>query len=167
MLCSKLEYNMCISKFSDEKLLLELKNRNLLTNSKTNDLVLNNYTDTVKVILTYGEPIDELKCRECKETKDSAHYSFYQARVDNKGYLMRSNALCDTCSKQLNEQRKKVLNLADIPEKPKLGDTCPNCLNEWIGNWHRHHVGDEFVAYICGHCNMSFNDQRTKLNLIK
>jgi|LauGreDrversion4_2_1035121.scaffolds.fasta_scaffold20996_1 hypothetical protein len=157
---------MCISNYSTEELLLELKNRNLLTNSKSNDLVLNNCTDNVKVILSYGEPNEQLKCRECRESKDSKHFAFYQARVDAKGYLMRSNALCDVCSKISNEQRKKVLDSADIPDKPKSGETCPNCLREWSGNWHRHHVGDDFIAYICGHCNMSFSDQRTGLNLI-
>lgn len=159
---------MNLSNLSNKELILELKKRNLLTKSKSNDLLLTGeYSQDIKIILTYGEPKNQMKCRECNEIKDSSYFSFYQARVDNKGYLMRSNALCTTCSDNSNKERKKVLNAAIIPTKPKSGDTCPNCLREWEGNWHRHHVGNDFISYLCGHCNMSFSDQRTQINLIK
>jgi hypothetical protein len=157
---------MCLSKISNEELIIELNNRDLLTNSKSNGMLLNELNNNVKVILTYGEPSDKMRCRECKEMKDADCFSFYQARVGSDGFLMRSNALCCDCSKENNKQRKEVFDNADIPPKPKSGDVCTNCEREWDGNWHRHHVGDEFIAYICGHCNMSFSDQRNKKNLI-
>jgi hypothetical protein len=157
---------MCLSKISDVDLINELKKRGLLTNSKSNNTLLSKSEHGLKVILTYGEPIQKLKCRECGCMKDSDNFSFYQSRVDGNGYLMRANALCCECSKKTNKQRKEVLDNAHIPDKPNKGDVCLNCKREWNGNWHRHHVGQEFVAYICGHCNMSFSDQRNKINLI-
>lgn len=157
---------MCISKFTNEELVLELKKRNLMTNSKTNEIILSGNSQDIKIILTYGTPNIDLQCRECRETKSSENFSFYQARVDSKGYLMRSNALCNDCKNKTNEDRRKVFQNSVIPEKPNKGDSCPNCNREWEGNWHRHHVDDKFIAYICGHCNMSFSDQRNKVNLI-
>lgn len=158
---------MCLSNISNDQLINELNSRGLLTNSKSNDILLNNLNGDVKVILTYGEPSGEMECRECKEMKNADCFSFYQARVGADGFLMRSNALCCDCSKASNKQRKEVLDKADIPSKPKSGDVCFNCEREWGGNWHRHHVGDKFISYICGHCNMSFSDQRNKKNKIK
>jgi hypothetical protein len=156
---------MSVSQLSNEDLLKELKNRGLLTNSKTNDLVLSELTNTsVKVILTFGLPTEKMSCRECNEFKESDKFSFYQTRVSADGFLMRSNALCVECSKESNKKRKIVLDSADIPEKPKKGDVCINCDRSWNGNWHRHHVDDKYIGYICGHCNMSFNDQRNKTN---
>jgi hypothetical protein len=157
---------MCLSKISNGELINELNSRGLLTNSKSNNILLEGPNDNVKVILTYGEPSSKMKCRECKEMKNSDCFSFYQARVAADGFLMRSNALCRDCAKTSNKQRKEVLDNANIPTKPKSGDICPNCEREWSGNWHRHHVGDEFISYLCGHCNMSFSDQRNKKNLI-
>lgn len=157
---------MCLSNISDKDLINELNNRGLLTNSKSNIKILSDISEQIKVVLTYGEPKEKMKCRECKELKNAKHFSFYQGRIDANGYLMRSNALCHECAKKSNKQRKEVLDKADIPIKPKSGDICINCEREWNGNWHRHHVGDDFIAYICGHCNMSFSDQRNKKNLI-
>lgn len=153
---------MCLSKTSNKELINELTIRGLLTNSKSNSILLDNLNDNVKLILTYGEPSGNMKCRECKESKDVNCFSFYQARVGADGFLLRSNAICCECSKLSNKQRKKVLDNANVPPKPKSGDVCSNCEREWDGNWHRHHVGDKFIAYICGHCNMSFSDQRNK-----
>lgn len=158
---------MCLSEISTEEILLELKRRNKMTNSKTNNIILSNMSEkNIGVILTFGPPNNMLKCRECCELKNSNQYSFYQARVDSNGYLMRSNALCNDCNKESNKQRKQVLDNSQIPKKPKSGDICSNCNREWSGNWHRHHVGESFVSYLCGHCNMSFSDQRNKKKII-
>lgn len=158
---------MCLKKYSNNDLIKELHERGFMTNSFSNDLILSGNFETFKVILTHGEPKTEMKCRQCRLKKPSDQFRFYQARVDSNGYLMRSNALCNECSKKSNSERKKVLDSAIIPKKPKSGDICVNCNREWTGNWHRHHEEDRFVAYICGHCNMSFSDQRNKHNLIK
>ena len=158
---------MCLSKISTEELLKEISKRGITTNSKSNEIIMTEKCfDSVNIILTYGKPSGMMKCRECKEMKDTDCFSFYQSRVDSNGFLMRSNALCCDCSDVNNKQRKKVVDNAIIPSKPKIGDVCSNCEREWLGNWHRHHVGDKFVAYICGHCNMSFSDQRNKKNNI-
>lgn len=145
-------------------LIKEIHKRGLLTNAKTNRIIIDNLntkTD-VKVILTFGLPKECMECRECGECKDSKHFSFYLGRVDRSGYLMRSNALCDACTHQSNTDRNKVLSDADIPDAPEKGSTCENCNRKWLGNWHRHHVGDKFISWICGHCNMSFSDQRNR-----
>ena len=52
------------------------------------------------------------------------------------------------------------LDNSPISPKPKKGDECPHCERPWSGNWHRHHEGDKFIEWLCGHCNMSFSDQR-------
>lgn len=157
---------MCLSNISTEELLKEISKRNLTTNSKFNETTISKKSfNGISIIFTYGKPSGEMKCRECKEMKNVNCFSFYQSRVDSNGFLMRSNALCCDCSETTNKQRKEVLDNAIIPSKPKKGDICSNCEREWPGNWHRHHVGDKFVAYICGHCNMSFSDQRNKKNI--
>jgi hypothetical protein len=153
---------MCLSKVSNSELLKELSNRGLLTRAKSNTEVLKNMDSEYQVILTFGEPTTQMRCRECHSIKDSSSFSFYQGRVDANGYLMRSNALCYDCKQKSNKQRKLVLDSANIPDKPKDGDTCPNCDRPWEGNWHRHHVEDKFISYLCGHCNMSLSDQRNK-----
>jgi hypothetical protein len=144
------------------ELLDEIQRRGLLTNSKRNLEILNSDLTSLRVILSYGLPQNLLKCRDCGDLKSSNNFNFYQGRVDNKGFLMRSNALCSVCSLKSNNERKIVLSTVKIP-KPNPGDVCENCNRQWFGNWHRHHVGDKFLSYICGHCNMSFSDQRNKL----
>ena len=159
---------MCLSKYSNEDLLKEIISRGIITNSKSNDNIISGSSlNESLVILTKGIPTKKMRCRECDEMKDPTKYSFYKSRVDANGYLMRSNALCNECSEQTNKQRKKVLDNAIIPEKPKKGDVCENCKRSWDGNWHRHHIGDKFISYICGHCNMSFSDQRNKKIIIE
>lgn len=154
---------MCLSNISNEELLKEVALRGIMTNSKSNSVIISGFPlNSVSVILTKGLPQNEMMCRECRKMKDPSNYSFYKSRVNSEGYLMRSNALCSECSSKSNKQRKEVLDNADIPEKPSKGDICENCERSWDGNWHRHHVGEKFVAYICGHCNMSFSDQRNK-----
>ena len=158
---------------TNKELILELINRGLITNSPTNKLIGGEISldklssDDIRVILTKGKPTHTQQCRDCGQEYTSDHFTYYQARVDERGFLLRSNALCTSCSKKSNKSRKEVLDAADIPDKPKKGDTCPNCNRSWNGNWHRHHEGDKFIEWLCGHCNMTFSDQRTPVNLIK
>ena len=156
--------NNSINNITTEELILELNRRNLLTNSKGNELIVSNLSseDDVQVILTYGLPKGCNECRECGEYLESQNFSYYMNRVDQHGYLMRSNALCNDCGKKSNNERKKVFESAIIPKKPKKGSECPHCNRKWSGNWHRHHKGDQFINWLCGHCNMSFSDQRNK-----
>lgn len=148
----------------------KLKNANLLTNSDAHEKVIENFKnsnpDVLKFILTNGIPDGINQCRECRENLSAEEFSYYQLRVDSKGFLMRSNALCDSCSKKTNKDRKKVLDKDKdvIPPKPKRGTRCPKCKRAWHGNWHRHHNQDtqKFVQWLCGNCNMSFQDQRNK-----
>ena len=165
-MCRKLKY-LELSEIPLTDLLMEIKSRGLMTNSKKNEEIINSKSASIKIILSFGLPSEKLECRECGESKSPDNFTFYQGRVDNRGFLMRSNALCHYCMKKTNEQRKLVLDRANIPQKPKPGDVCINCNREWTGNWHRHHVGNEFISYICGHCNMSFSDQRNKVVLKK
>lgn len=143
-------------------LIKELNNRGLLTQAKSNKIILESIDgdENINIILSKGLPTKKLECRECRGVLPSESFNYYSARVDKDGYLMRSNALCNTCSNESDKKRKKVLDSANIPNKPKKGDECPNCKRYWRGNWHRHHVGENFVSWLCGHCNMSFSDQR-------
>jgi len=147
-----------------------LKKNNLLTNSDTNDIAfkrfLNNETSIIKFILNNGVPEGINQCRECKENLSTDQFSYYQLRVDSKGFLMRSNALCKDCSKKSNKERNEVLNKdkAIIPKRPISGTRCPNCNRAWAGNWHRHHDKEtkKFIGWLCGNCNMALQDQRNK-----
>jgi hypothetical protein len=153
-----------IKNISTEELITELSKRNLITNSKSNDSILKNIdkTNDIQFILTYGIPKECMECRECRECLHPENFSYYMSRVDQKGYLMRSNALCNNCSKKTNKQRQKAFQNSIIPKKPIKGTECPHCNRKWNGNWHRHHEGDNFISWLCGHCNMSFSDQRNK-----
>lgn len=152
-----------LTKISTNELILELAKRGLFTSSKTNENILKNLYEesTTKLIITKGLPKENLECRECRQTLESDEFTYYLCRVDKNGYLMRSNAMCHNCIEKSNKTRKKVLKNVSDP-KPKKGDTCKNCNRLWFGNWHRHHVGDSFIGWLCGHCNMSFSDQRNK-----
>lgn len=143
----------------------ELNSRGLITNSKSNSIIINGLdgNSDLMFILTKGIPKEPMECRECKEVKDASVFSYYQSRVDQNGFLWRSNALCSECSTNSNKERKVVLDRANIPEMPKRGSECPNCKRKWRGNWHRHHVGEDFVDWWCGHCNTHLSDQRNKL----
>lgn len=155
---------MCIENFTTKEIIKELQKRGLITNAKSNDIVLNtlDLNENLKIILTRGIPTKNMECRECRNMLSPDKFSYYLSRVDQNGFLMRSNALCDVCTIKSNSQRKKVLDIADIPPKPKKGSECPNCNRSWSGNWHRHHEGDDFISWMCGHCNMSLSDQRNK-----
>ncbi len=160
------EKNDKIEIFSENDLIFELYRRDMFTKSKTNEKIIKDLVDNtnVKLILTYGYPSGMKKCRECGELLTSENFKYYLGRVDKNGYLMRSNALCNSCSKISNKQRQDVFekDKKKIPDKPKNNDICPSCDREWDGNWHKHHIDNDFICWICGDCNMSFRDQRNK-----
>ena len=160
------EENNKIEIFSENELIFELYRRDMFTKSKTNEKIIKDLVDNtnVKLILTYGYPKDMMECRECGLCLPPENFSYYLGRVDQNGFLMRSNALCNGCATKSNKQRKDVFENSIIPEKPKDGDICAFCSRAWYGKWHRHHIDDEFIAWYCGDCNMSFRDQRRKLN---
>lgn len=150
------------------KIIEKLKEHHLLTNSESHEKVIERFAngdaEVLQFILTNGIPPDINQCRECKENLSTDQFSYYQLRVDAKGFLMRSNALCNDCSKKTNKERKKVLDKFknEIPPKPKKGTRCPNCKRAWSGNWHRHHdkKTEKFIKWLCGNCNMALQDQR-------
>lgn len=173
-----------LNKISSIELLDELQKRcsdesrgtgvlNSTSNRKVLSDLINNPTMKFGIVLTYGYPSDvnvkNHKCRECGEIKDSSHFTYYLSRVDQDGNLMRSNAICDECSKGLNKKRSYVLKFENkngiIPDKPKYGDICPDCGRQWFGLWHRHHddTNKSFVRWECGNCNMKHSDQRTRV----
>lgn len=154
-----------LSTSSTVDLISELSRRGLLTNAKSNNEIIRtlDQNSKISVILTKGIPTNRMECRECRRTLNSYNFNYYLSRVDQNGFLMRSNALCYDCSSNSNRERKRVLENSIIPPKPECGDECPNCQRPWTGNWHRHHEGDKFIEWLCGHCNMSFSDQRNNL----
>lgn len=127
--------------------------------------------DGAKFIPTLGEMQAPAECSECRKMLPWDRFTYYQARVKSDGTLMRSNALCKSCSEKLNLARKKDLGneKENIPAKPKSGDVCPNCSRKWTGNWHRDHdyKTGEFIAWICGQCNMAMQDRRTPNQKLK
>lgn len=171
---------MELKDFSIKQLIDEINSRtsnidgNGLLNSTSNNKIYNLLKDnenlSIGISMTLGYPDtlshDKYKCSRCHEKKDYTKFSFYLSRIDSDGYLMRSNAICDTCSNEQNKKRQKILNEANdkglIPDKPNSGDICEGCGREWHGNWHRHHDDKthEFISWLCGHCNMSQSDQR-------
>ena len=154
-----------LQSYTDIQLIRELQQRGAFTSSPVNRKVIESCrNNNIKLIATFGagSPKGLQQCRECMQWKSDNNFSYYMARVKNTGFLSRSNALCSQCAKTSNKQRKEVLDNASIPPKPCDGDTFVNCNRQWSGNWHRHHVGDHFVSWLCGHCNMSFSDQRNK-----
>lgn len=123
------------------------------------------------LILHKGKPPGLHKCSRCHAMKDSSHFGYYSCRVDKKGYLMRSNALCFDCRNETNKERKDTLDKAKkagkIPPRPKPGDICPNCQRSWgtpenPRNWHRDHdaIQNIFRRWLCGDCNMALHDHR-------
>jgi hypothetical protein len=127
--------------------------------------------DAVGCVLHKGRPPGLHECSTCREKKDSSHFNYYNQRIDQHGYLMRSNALCKTCGDESSKERKKTLEKANkegkIPPKPEPGDICPNCNRNWGSietprNWHRDHdaIKNEFRRWLCGDCNMAQHDHR-------
>jgi hypothetical protein len=154
--------NMSLCDCSNDDLLMEIISRGLISNDLTMNRINQDNIKNFKFIYTHGIPDCDMICRECGELKHSSEFTFYNGRVDRHGYLMRSNAICDSCKTNLDSKRSFVLDAVKSITKPKKGDICDCCGREWHYNWHRHHEGDTFIGYICGHCNMSLNDQRNK-----
>lgn len=157
----------CLDYVSTIDLIEELKKRGMLTN--TNSKI--DINQVKGMIMHKGPNPHKQECRDCRQMRSSDYFSFYQQRVDKYGYLQRSNALCKDCKKKNEKQRKICLDKAtkkgQIPEKPKPGDKCPQCKRSWgtnkkPRNWHRHHIDDDFISWLCGDCNMSLHDQRHK-----
>lgn len=156
------------------KLIESLKSEGLLTRSPGNEIVFNRFKNSndkneiIKFILSSGEPSATQQCSECKENLSADQFSYYQARVDNKGYLSRTNALCQMCAKKLNKDRRDAFkkDKANIPKKPVPGTRCPHCKRAWSHSWHKHHSYEtgEFKAWICGNCNMALQDRRNPRN---
>jgi len=153
---------MCLTNVSNKELINELHNRGLVTPTTSRNKIISDISngEEFKIILTYGIPDGEFECRECGLFKPAEEFRHYQSRVNKIGYLHRSNAVCTTCSPEIDKPRQELFKNVKL-EKPKKGDSCPNCQRNWFGNWHRHHFND-VVIYICGDCNMSFRDQRRK-----
>ena len=168
-----------LTNISTKDLIDELAKRNSLPgtgllNSESNRVVYNQLAidemTPIGLSLTLGYPDtmshDKHACSRCHEKKPNTEFSYYLSRVSADGFLMRSNALCTDCSNKQNNKRSKILNEAHhmglIPDKPNSGDTCQGCDRKWFGNWHRHHDDNthQFIAWLCGHCNMSQSDQR-------
>ena len=127
--------------------------------------------DAVGCILHKGKPPGLHECSTCREKKESSYFNYYSQRVDQHGYLMRSNALCKLCTELSNRERKETLQKASqegkIPTKPIPGDICPKCTRHWGSaeaprNWHRDHdaIKNEFRGWLCGDCNMAQHDHR-------
>ena len=145
-----------------------IRELNLFTNSKTNQKVIDRFdSDTygeeiVNYVATSGIPKGHKECRQCMQNRPTSEFGYYQTRVNSEGYLMRSNALCINCKRSIDAERMKHFEDSDIPPRPKEGEICPRCNRKWTGNWHRHHTEEDgFIAWWCGNCNMSLQDQRT------
>ena len=142
-------------------LLQELYSRGIFTTARNVEEILSSGKG-VKLIPTYGKPTEKQQCRSCLKILNPEHFIYYQARVTASGYLQRSNAVCKDCTKKENKERQYAFDNSVIPAMPKPGSTCPHCKRKWFKKWHRHHVGDKFIDWLCGHCNMSFSDHRNK-----
>ena len=127
----------------------------MLTSALSNEIVFNRFRESedrdevIKFILTGGKPKETKHCSECREILSAENFAYYQARVSRTGFLSRSNALCDKCSKKINKERREIFKDKKIPPKPKAGTRCPNCPRGWSGNWHRPHdyVTHEFYDW--------------------
>ena len=153
---------MTIKDYGTAELIDELYERGIFTTATYHKKILPGKSHTIKLIATLGEPPDTFECRECRRQLCSTQFSYYQARVTSTAYLQRVNALCKECTRSSNKQRQKVLKKAAIPPRPKGGAHCPHCDRSWPGQWHRHHMGEDFKGWLCGLCNMSLHDQRNK-----
>ena len=113
--------NNYIKDITTEELVLELSRRNLLTNSKGNELIVGNLTNEndIKVILTYGLPKDCNECRECGECLESQHFSYYMNRVDQNGYLMRSTLYVVIAVRKVIVKEKRYLKIQSFRKNQK------------------------------------------------
>ena len=81
-----------------------LKQHNLLTSTPTNEKVYEKFlkeNGKIKFILTHGIPEGQHICSKCDKYLLSDQFNYYMARVDQEGYLSRSNAICKECSKKI------------------------------------------------------------------
>lgn len=144
------------------ELILELRRRGMLTRFRGHDAMLQT-PEELKVILTRGVPSTPKECSRCGELKERENYHHYQSRVNaGDGYLRSTNAVCIPCQKKHKKELKTACANAVVPPRPNKGSVCPHCERSWPGQWHRHHQGELFLAWLCGNCNMSFNDHRNK-----
>jgi hypothetical protein len=126
--------------------------------------------DDIKGIIFHrGPPPGLHECSVCREKKDNTHYTWYQQRVDKKGYLSRCNAHCSSCSKKVKKEKDETMkkDKDKIPEEPEQGSMCPNCNRSWgtkenPRNWHKDHNAKthEFRRWLCSNCNMAKHDHR-------
>lgn len=148
---------------TNEQLILEIEKRGLLTSAHHHgDILKNRDFSGIKIILSRGTPPGEQNCSRCLKPFAASEFSRYQARVSKTGYLQRSNAWCSSCHNDHKMELNRALKDVVVPPKPKKGDECSHCERTWDGNWHRHHQGESFLGWLCGHCNMSFSDHRNK-----
>ena len=156
-----------IRNYSDKDLLQELCRRGKFSNSSANNEILSELSSNLesgdfRVILTRGIPTGCNQCSRCRRTFPAKEFSYYQARVQKNGYLQRSNAVCKKCLRCSKNELDAAVKNIKIPARPIKGSVCTHCERMWSGNWHRHHQEDRFIGWLCGHCNMSFNDHRNK-----
>ena len=142
-----------------------LRENSLFTNSPANEKAIERFKNgnvDIKFIATSGEPIGTDICSRCHNEKPTSKFSYYKARVNERGYLARSNALCTSCAKNSDKKRKGIIKdvVAEIPEDL----ICLRCNRKWEKGkkWHRDHdeKTGKYIATICGNCNMSRGDQR-------
>ena len=158
-----------LNEISVQEIIEELIRRELVNeNTRIFKNVLKNAEagHPINFILTNGKPQEENECSHCKKMLPSSEFTYYHNRVAESGFHSRSNALCHSCSKELNDQRQEVFKNSEIPPKPEKGACCPECKRNWNGKWHKHHVGEKFVAWICANCNMSHGDRRNPHRLV-
>ena len=160
--------NQELSNFSNEQILKELFDRGLIVSTKTQkliqqDLEKDKLEETWKLIATRGKPTVDKECSRCGEIKPASDFSYYMQRVMKNGFSQNSNAVCSSCVSFSNKELKQAIkNAGGTGKKPAPGSVCSHCEREWFGNWHRHHQGDKFLGWLCGHCNMSFSDHRNE-----
>ncbi len=149
----------------------QIENAGLFTNSQTHDIVRQALISNpagkngARFIITLGTPTGTAECRECSRKLPADQFGYYQTRVKSDGTLMRFNALCLSCrDKSAAETRRALADQREnIPPRPEPGSICPHCNRRWPGNWHRDHDHStgKFLGWICGNCNMAFQNGRT------
>ena len=68
-----------LTEISTSELIKELNNRGLMTNSKSNELIIDNLNEnqSIKLILTKGYPTKNMECRECLNSLNPKLFSYY------------------------------------------------------------------------------------------
>ena len=159
-----------IKNYSNKELLEELHKRGKFTNFRGNRDLLSDLSSTDedtpdenwRIIITRGISEDTQECSRCRKMYPAKEFPHYQSRVSKNGFLQRSNAVCKRCSAEHKNEFTEAISNGDVGPKPPRGSVCSDCERKWTGNWHRHHQGDKFLGWICGHCNMSKSDHRNK-----